>query len=74
MKWIIQNNIFNEANYDKILDTLKRLDFEYTEVKVVPFIHTLEPEPVIDTQVVCYGSTGLTKISMQRGWKPGVFF
>lgn len=74
MKWVIQENLFNERNYDELIRTIKKMDIDHVVVKMIPFVHTLEPEIEIKENVVCYGSTGLTKIAMKRGWTPGVFF
>ena len=43
MKWIIQNNLFNEAGYERFVDMLDRLGQNYEVVKPVPFTNFLLP-------------------------------
>jgi hypothetical protein len=38
MHWIVQNNLFSEAGFEKLLETLKRFEIPHTLHKVIPFI------------------------------------
>jgi len=74
MHWVLQDNLFNEAGYRDLLDTLKRFKFDYSIHKVIPFIGELTPEPQIGTKnVICMGSYSLRHAAKKNGWNPGVF-
>lgn len=74
MHWILQNNLFNEAAYQVLLDTLRRLELPHSIHKVVPFIGELVPPPELDTtNVICMGSYSLRHAAKAHGWTPGVF-
>lgn len=74
MHWILQNNLFNEAAYQVLLDTLLRFDLSHTIHKVVPFIGELEPSfSGITKNICCMGSYSLRHIAKKEGWYPGVF-
>lgn len=45
MHWILQNNLFNEAAYQVLLETLERFDISHSIHKVIPFIGEITPEP-----------------------------
>ena len=51
MKWVIQDNLYNEDGYVRFIDALDRLDQDYEVVKVVPFAHELIPD--VDYVVWC---------------------
>lgn len=74
MFWVIQENLSNEPGFESLTEALIRRALPFTIVKIVPFSHELIPEPVIpDGPVIVSGSTILTKVAMERGWKPGAF-
>ena len=74
MHWILQNNLFNEAAYQTLLDTLERFELPYSIHKVVPFIGELVPEPDIGHKnVICMGSYSLRHYAKKMIWTPGVF-
>ncbi len=74
MFWVIQENLKNEIGFDRLLAALLKRDLPFTIVQVIPFSHDLAPEPVISTsQVIVSGSTTLSEIALERGWKPGPF-
>ena len=45
MHWILQDNLFNEAAYQTLLDTLVRFNIPHSIHKVIPFIGELTPKP-----------------------------
>lgn len=50
MHWILQNNIFREEAFDRLLEVLARFEIPHSERRVVPFIGVLVPIGVeIDT-------------------------
>lgn len=74
MHWILQNNIFQEKQYDTLIETLERFNIPYSIHKVVPFVGDLVPEPELDTKnVICMGSYSMRHIAKRLGWNPGVF-
>lgn len=74
MHWILQDNLFNEVAYQKLLDTLERFDIPHSIHKVIPFIGELTPEVELDTRnVMCMGSYSLRHSARKHGWSPGVF-
>ncbi len=68
--WVVQNNLYNESEYERMLEALERFGIEHIEIKVVPFVHDLVPEVVIDPgkNVLVMGTTTLVKIAKKRGW------
>ena len=74
MHWILQDNLFNEAAYQHLLETLQRFNIPHSIHKVIPFIGEITPEPVIETSnVICMGSYSLRHSAKKYGWSPGVF-
>ena len=74
MHWILQNNLFNEAAYQTLLDTLETFGYPYSIHKVVPFIGELMPVPELDEDnVICMGSYSMRHAAVKHGWTPGVF-
>ena len=71
--WVIQNNLFSEAGFQKLIDALERLGSSYSLHRVVPFAHALEPEFEATGPVVVMGSYTLAKIAKERGWTPGAW-
>lgn len=70
--WVIQDGLHREEGLVRLLDTLARFDVPHTLVKVVPFEHTLEPEPVIapEQTVMVIGAYTMLKIAHARNWGP----
>lgn len=74
MHWILQNNLFNEAAYGVLLETLERFELPYSIHKVIPFVGDLIPEPDIGHKnVICMGSYSMRHYSKRKIWTPGVF-
>lgn len=75
MHWILQNNLFNEAAYQTLLDTLERQGLPYSIHKVIPLIGKLtEPRaPHVKGPVICMGSYSLRHAAKKHRWVPGVF-
>jgi hypothetical protein len=74
MRYVLQENIYNEEGFERLKSALDRLGLEYSEHKVIPFVGELEPVPVLDTgNVICFGSYSMRNIAKQNGWYPGVF-
>jgi hypothetical protein len=74
MHWILQDNLFNEVAYGKLLETLERFNIPHSIHKVIPFIGELTPEVELGTKnVICMGSYSLRHAAKKAGWHPGVF-
>ena len=73
MHWIIQTNIFNEAGWTDLVDTLKRFNIPYSEHKIIPFVGELLPDIQPSGKVICMGSYSMRHIATKRNWLPGVF-
>ena len=68
MHWVIQNNIFQEEGYEDFIESVKRLNIPHTIVKVIPFVHELEPHVEVDDEVMVFGSVVMSKIAKKYGW------
>lgn len=74
MHWVLQDNLFNEAAYRTLQETLDRFKMSYSIHKVIPFIGELTPEVPDDMKnVICMGSYALRHAAKKNGWTPGVF-
>lgn len=77
MKWVLQNNIYEEEGFGRLLESLERLGCDVVHVKVVPFEGRLEaiggelPEKGADAIVL--GSYTLSRVAKQMDWRPGSF-
>lgn len=69
---IVQENCFQEENYDNLILALDRLGLEYEIVKVYPFIDDVEYK-TDRTDIFNWGSIKLSKIAKKFNWKPGTF-
>ena len=71
MQWILQD--FEDTR--QIAQALEKMGCAYSWHKVVPFVGTLEPEPVVANPeaVVMFGSYSLWRFAEKRGYTPGVF-
>ena len=70
--WLIQDNVFNEAFFGKMLDILDRMEIPYSIVKSVPFSGEMLTEdlPDKDETVVAIGSYSFTN-KAKTIWSPG---
>lgn len=74
MHWILQENLFNEREWEQLVSTLERFNIPFSVHKVVPFIGELVPsaEPKQE-KVVCFGSYSMRHTAKANGWNPGVY-
>lgn len=70
--WLIQDNVFNEAFFDKMLALFERMDIPYSVVKSVPMSGEILSENLPDpsTKVVAIGSYSFTN-KVKETWSPG---
>lgn len=74
MHWILQENLFNEAEWETLVGTLQRFNIPHSIHKVVPFSGDLIPEPVLlDKKVICFGSYSMRHSAKRNDWNPGVY-
>ena len=79
MFWVVQENLFNEPEYESLLQCLERLEIPHQVVKVAPFSldapeeEQLYPNIYPDGEVMICGSITLAKIGAKRNWHPGSF-
>lgn len=74
MYWVIQSNMYSEANFEHLLTALGRLDLPHSVHKVIPFDGGLEPEcSPPPGSVIVMGTLTLCRIAKARGWRPGSF-
>jgi len=74
LHWVIQENLYKEEAFIDLIQALENSKCKYNVVKVVPFEHSLEPEPKINSNVVVMGATVMIGIALERKWIPGVFY
>lgn len=74
MHWALQNNLYPEAGYVSLVESLERLGLPHSFHGVVPFVGSFDPPLVIDhTNVICMGSYSMRHAAAEMGWNPGVF-
>lgn len=73
MHWILQENIFNEAAYNKFVECLDRLNISYSIHKIIPFIGELIPSPQPNQNTICFGSYSMKYEAERLNLTPGVF-
>jgi ATP-grasp domain, R2K clade family 3 len=77
MKWVLQNNIYEEEGFANLLDNLTRFGADVVHVKVVPFAGTLEAVggeiPPKGADAIVLGSYTLSRVAKEMRWRPGSF-
>ena len=74
MHWILQENLFKEAEYEQLIAALGRFGLPYSVHKVIPFIGELVPPAVPQAEkVICLGSYSMRHTAKAEGWTPGVY-
>lgn len=77
MLWVIQENIFTEPFFLKLIDFLEKVSIPYKLVKCVPFTGDIVDsdgmplELEINGPTVAIGSYSFTNKSLTLGWSPG---
>lgn len=75
MRWIIQENLYNEDGFHSLLRALDVMGLPHSVHKIVPFSRELRPEPTVlpGERVIVCGAYTMTKIAKERGWLPGAY-
>lgn len=73
MFWVVQNNLFNEAGFETLIQALVRMKLDYAVVKVVPFVGDIIPDINPENSVIAVGAYSLWKAAKKKKWDPGVF-
>ena len=66
MFWVLQNNLFNEDGFKSLVQTLQRMQIDYSIVKVVPFIGEMEPDISPTNPVIAVGAYSMWKIARRK--------
>ena len=70
MYYIVQKDVFKEANYNNVIHALDRLNLEYEIVDVIPFVEDFEFK-TNRKDVFPFGSLKMARLSQKYGWCPG---
>lgn len=74
MKWIIQENLYNEEGMENLVTALQRRNIPHSIHKVVPFSHELIPDATPgDHGTIVMGAYTMIGIARDRGWTPGAY-
>jgi hypothetical protein len=74
MKWVIQDNLYNEDGYVRFIEALDNQKQDYEVVKVVPFAHELIPDIDLNYRpILVMGSDSLIAAAQKKNWYPGAF-
>jgi hypothetical protein len=87
MYYVVQENVFRESNYDKIIETLEKFELPYTVVRIFPFVDKIvrledipegpfEVDELPDFElerkdVFVFGAIKLARVAAAKGWYPG---
>lgn len=74
MRWIIQKNLGNTIDSERMISAAQAIGAEALGVDVIPFSDDL-PDIPNDRPTVFYGATGfINSIHLKGSWNPGVFY
>jgi hypothetical protein len=73
MQWVVQENIFNEYGYGRLIETLERFEIPFTVVKVIPFGGGIIPDVDFTGPTIVMGAYTMWKVAAEKQWKPGSF-
>lgn len=71
MFWVLQNNVFKEDGYLKLLMCLDHFNIPNETVNM--FQGDISPDINPEGLVMCCGGLGIHKVSKRKGWYPGSF-
>lgn len=70
MYYIIQENLFREEGFEKLINCLTRFGIKHELVKVIPFVEDIKFKTK-RKDVFCFGSLKMARISTKYNWNPG---
>lgn len=73
VKWIIEEDEFNENYMESLCESLDKLRCEYKIIKYMPFTKDIQKIYPEDACVMSYGSINLIKQIRRTSWIPGCF-
>ena len=73
MHWVVQENLFREPGYDKLISTLERFGISHTIVSVNSKECKITPDVNPEGNVIVMGAVTMWKIAKAKGWFPGSF-
>lgn len=73
MYYVIQQNLFREANYDKLMSYLEKNRIQHEVIKWIPFQEDIEVH-TDRKDIMCFGGVSLAKAAIKYGWEPGIFY
>lgn len=74
MHWILQENVFQESEWHRLVAVLEQFQLPYSVHKVVPFIGEVQPLPDLQSsKAICFGSYSMRHAAKQHGWNPGIY-
>lgn len=77
MHHIIQEDMFHEFGFRRLVDAMKTLNLSYGIIKIIPFSHEVRHVDGILTggavPTMVWGMTTVEEVAKHRGWVPGVF-
>lgn len=75
MQWLLQNNLIHQPDYDALNAALQTAQLPTHSVKILPFIHTTEPQlNLAGSKVIIFGSLKCQIAAKHYGWQPGVYY
>ncbi len=66
MFWVVQNNLFNEAGFETLMQALVRMKLDYAVVKVVPFVGDITPDINPKNPVIAVGAYSLWRVAKRK--------
>ncbi len=70
MYYIVQENLFNESGYGRLVQALNSLQLEHEFIKLIPFVDDIDVSTKRN-DVFVFGAIKLARISRNYGWVPG---
>lgn len=74
MRWIIEESVFSEESYKKIISCLNKNNIDYSLIRVEPFTYNIDGKiPDNNGNCILYGSLGIQNVAKKYNYFPGVY-
>lgn len=73
LRWIVQEDLWNEAGYARLIRALEERDIPHLVVRVRPFIHDTVPPVPPGGSTIVMGWGGFAEKAVKSGWTPGAY-